>query len=397
VRVLIVTKIFPNAAEPLSAPFNRQQFRALAALPGLDVTVLGTIPWFPGARLLARWSSAGRVAAVPAAEIIDGLPVEHPRTLFIPRLAHGTWGPLYAASLLPAWRRHRGQVDVVLGSWAYPDGFAAVLLARALGVPAVVKLHGSDINVMAQEPGPRAQLAWALPRAAAVVAVSRPLADEVARSAWPRRASPSSATASTASASAARSGGRPGRARPRQSAAGGLRGQPQAEQGRARPAGGGAAPARAGARRRRWRWSAAARRARRSRPRPARSASRARRRAVRARRRGDLDGRGRRGRPAELGRGHAQRAAGGAGVRSPRRRHPRRRDTRRGRRPRSSARWCRRATRRRWPTRWRRRWSRRTIRAAIAAAGARGGWASSAAALAEVLAAAVADPVSRRA
>jgi teichuronic acid biosynthesis glycosyltransferase TuaC len=179
VRVLIVTKIFPNAAEPLSAPFNRQQFRALAALPGLDVTVLGTIPWFPGARLLARWSSAGRVAAVPAAEIIDGLPVEHPRTLFIPRLAHGTWGPLYAASLLPAWRRHRGQVDVVLGSWAYPDGFAAVLLARALGVPAVVKLHGSDINVMAQEPGPRAQLAWALPRAAAVVAVSRPLADEV--------------------------------------------------------------------------------------------------------------------------------------------------------------------------------------------------------------------------
>jgi hypothetical protein len=26
-RVLIVTKIFPNAAEPLSAPFNRQQLR----------------------------------------------------------------------------------------------------------------------------------------------------------------------------------------------------------------------------------------------------------------------------------------------------------------------------------------------------------------------------------
>jgi len=29
-RVLAITKIFPNAAEPLSAPFNRQQFAALA-------------------------------------------------------------------------------------------------------------------------------------------------------------------------------------------------------------------------------------------------------------------------------------------------------------------------------------------------------------------------------
>jgi glycosyltransferase involved in cell wall biosynthesis len=180
-RVLVVTKIFPNAAEPLSAPFNRQQFAALAARPGVEIAdVLATIPYYPGAGLLARWSSAGRLGEVPAREIIDGLPVRHPRTLFVPRAGHGTWGPLYVASLVPLVPRYRGKVDVVLASWAYPDGFAGVVLARLLGVPAVVKLHGSDINVNARLPGPRRQLMWALPRAARVVAVSRALADEVA-------------------------------------------------------------------------------------------------------------------------------------------------------------------------------------------------------------------------
>src|SRR5581483_7419924 len=102
---------------------------------------MATIPWFPGARLLSRWSSAGKLAAVPRAETIAGLHVTHPRTLFVPRLGHAAWGPLYAASIAPALARHRGHVDVVLGSWAYPDGFAAVIAAGLLGVPAVVKLH----------------------------------------------------------------------------------------------------------------------------------------------------------------------------------------------------------------------------------------------------------------
>ncbi len=177
-RVLVVTKIFPSAAEPLSAPFNRQQFAALGRRCRVDV--LATIPWYPGAGLLARWSSAGRAGAAPRREVIEDLDVHHPRTLFVPRVGHVTWGPLYAASLAPLVRRWRGQVDVVLGSWAYPDGFAAILFARALGVPAVVKLHGSDVNVIAKLPGPRRLMRWALPRAARVVAVSRALADEVA-------------------------------------------------------------------------------------------------------------------------------------------------------------------------------------------------------------------------
>src|SRR5262249_12451179 len=122
--------------------------------------------------------SAGKLAAVPRRERIAGIDVSHPRTLFVPRLAHGAWGPLYAASIAPEVLRHRNTVDVVLGSWAYPDGFAAVIPGQILGVPSVVKLHGSDINQIAKLPGPRRLSAWALPRAARVVAVSRALADE---------------------------------------------------------------------------------------------------------------------------------------------------------------------------------------------------------------------------
>jgi glycosyltransferase involved in cell wall biosynthesis len=184
VRVLAITKIFPNAAEPLSAPFNRQQFAALAKR--CDLEVMATIPWFPGAGLLSRWSSAGKLAAVPRREQIAGISVSHPRTLFLPRLAHAAWGPLYAASIAPALHRYRNQVDVVLGSWAYPDGFAAIIAARLLGVPCVVKLHGSDINLIAKLPGPRKLLAWALPQAARIVAVSRALGDEVVELGVPR-------------------------------------------------------------------------------------------------------------------------------------------------------------------------------------------------------------------
>ena len=172
-RVLIMTKIFPNRVQPLSSPFNREQFTALARL--CDVEVLATIPWFPGLRAFQRWSPAGHLHGVPSRDCINGLTVRHPRFLFLPKIGNAVSGPLYAASLATLMWPYRGHVDVLLGSWAYPDGFAAVMLADLLGVPSVIKLHGSDMDVVARMPGPRRYLKWALPRAQRVVAVSQPL------------------------------------------------------------------------------------------------------------------------------------------------------------------------------------------------------------------------------
>lgn len=173
-RVLIVTKIFPNALEPLSSPFNRQQFAALSA--HADLRVLATIPWFPGAAWLWRWSRAGRLCGVPPRERIGRLEIEHPRFLFVPRIGHAWSGPLYAASLARRVLAERHRVDVILGCWAYPDGYAAIQLGRLLDVPVVVKLHGSDMNVVAKLPGPRRRLEGTLPHATRVAAVSASLA-----------------------------------------------------------------------------------------------------------------------------------------------------------------------------------------------------------------------------
>jgi glycosyltransferase involved in cell wall biosynthesis len=177
-RVLVVTREFPNAVDPDFAPFNRQQFAALGRRCQVDV--LGSIPWFPGARWLSRWSDAGRLAVAPREERIDGLSVAHPRYFYVPRVGIGARGALYAASLAPEVLRRRGRYDVLLGSWAFPDGVGAVALGRMLGIPAVIKVHGSDINVAARTAAVARNLRWALPRARRVVAVSRPLGEAVA-------------------------------------------------------------------------------------------------------------------------------------------------------------------------------------------------------------------------
>lgn len=183
-RVLVVTREFPSSVDPDYATFNRQQFAALGQR--CDVEVLATIPWFPGAGLLARWADAGRLLGVPRAETIAGLPVTHPRYLHIPRIGRVTAPALYAASLAREVRRRRGRHDVLLAAWAFPDGVAAAALARILRVPLVLKVHGTDMNVLANLPHVRRNLRWSLPRTARVVAVSRQLAEVVASHGMPR-------------------------------------------------------------------------------------------------------------------------------------------------------------------------------------------------------------------
>jgi glycosyltransferase involved in cell wall biosynthesis len=175
-RVAVVTKIFPSSLEPLSAPFNRQQIGELARR--CDVDVLVAIPRVPFSRLLTVPKRAARLAALPARERVHGVEVTYVRQLYVPRVGLAVAVPLYLASLRP----HRDclrAADVVLATWAYPDGCAAVLYALSLGKPCVVKVHGSDVNTVLKRPAARFIAKQVLPRAKAVVAVSRPLAREL--------------------------------------------------------------------------------------------------------------------------------------------------------------------------------------------------------------------------
>ncbi len=175
-RLLAVTSIFPNSEMPNYAPYTRQQCVALAAQCDLDV--LATLPWLPGGRFTRRWTYWGsNFESVPSVEEVDGMWVERARFLRIPGAVPLAAG-LYAASIWGKLRARR-RPDAILATWAFPDGVAAWLFGRQARVPTYVQVIGSDINVVAQQRWPRAQLRRVLPRAAGVFAVSEALAEQV--------------------------------------------------------------------------------------------------------------------------------------------------------------------------------------------------------------------------
>jgi glycosyltransferase involved in cell wall biosynthesis len=177
-RILAVTNLYPTPYEPLRAAFNRQQFRALAGRH--PVRVICPIAWTD--------ELAGRRAGRPALPrdrraVVDGIAVDHPRYYFPPRVLRSRYGHCYRASVRRAFCRAVAEFrpDVVLGTWAYPDGWATVRLAREAGLPVAVKVHGCDVLWgLQQYPDRIARTAEALRGADLVIAVSRDLARNVA-------------------------------------------------------------------------------------------------------------------------------------------------------------------------------------------------------------------------
>ena len=177
-RVLAITPIFPNRLEPNFGPFNRQQLRCLAAR-GVEVEVLCSIPWLPGASVVGVPKRAAELSALGDLDVFDGIETRYLRRLYVPKVGLSVGVPLYLASMAPH-RARLSRADVLLGTWAYPDGCATVVAARLLGKPCVVKVHGSDINVLAKRPSARAVMRRILPLADALVTVSRPMGEALA-------------------------------------------------------------------------------------------------------------------------------------------------------------------------------------------------------------------------
>ena len=186
-RVLVVTRIFPNRAEPLACAFARQQLSALARL--CDVEVMAGVPYLPGAALLGDRTRPGRLRRVPREDLIAGLPVVHPRLPYVPgggALLAPLNAPLYLAGLAPHLAALRGRFDVVLGSFLYPDACGAAMLARLLGLPYAVKTHGTDVNVVASWRSIAPILRRVLGGAVAAIGVSRPIAERLVELGAPR-------------------------------------------------------------------------------------------------------------------------------------------------------------------------------------------------------------------
>jgi len=84
---------------------------------------------------------------------------------------------LMALSLLGSMRRLRRDFGdfVIDAHFLYPDGVAASLLGRWLGLPVVLTARGSDVTLFGRYAAPRAWIRWATSCATCVVAVSESL------------------------------------------------------------------------------------------------------------------------------------------------------------------------------------------------------------------------------
>ncbi len=167
-RILFFTTLFPSDRSPAHGIFVRELAAGLARL----AEVRAVVPENGLRRLLGRrprnWPAATRDARVE-------------RFWTVPKVLK-----TLDAGLLAAWSRRAFDralgfgPDLVHAHYAYPDAAAASLLAGRAGLPLVVTCHGSDIHVLAKDPSRGRLIARALGRAAAVVAVSRDLADNIA-------------------------------------------------------------------------------------------------------------------------------------------------------------------------------------------------------------------------
>ncbi len=173
-KILTFTSLFPNRAEPQLGIFIFQRILHLSRRPAHQVQVLAPLTYFP--RWLG-WGKWQKHAHVPAEEQLENLRVHHPRYLLLPKISMPLHGLLmFLGSLRKAMQLHkREHFDCIDAHYVYPDGTAAVLLGKALGLPVIVSARGTDINLFPTYHLIRPMIQWTLQEASGAIAVSASL------------------------------------------------------------------------------------------------------------------------------------------------------------------------------------------------------------------------------
>lgn len=167
-RVLSIATLFPDAARPNFGLFVEKSLRALAAQPGIALTVVAPVglPPFP----LSLHPRYRALRALPLEETWNGLAVHRPRFTLIPRIGARFNPAAIARAVLPIARE--AAPDIIDAQFFYPDGPAAMRVAEALGLPFSAKARGADISHFGHAPATASQLLAAADKAAGLLAVS---------------------------------------------------------------------------------------------------------------------------------------------------------------------------------------------------------------------------------
>lgn len=142
-NVLVVSHLYPRAANPTSGTFVHEQARALRAR-GHDVRVVSPVAFAPP--FLPRYRAH---RATPRRGERDGIPVTFPRRLVLPNAMLGARNARMFAHVLAralsgmygAWKP-----DVLHAHTIAPDGWAAARVGARHGIPVVATAHGADVR-----------------------------------------------------------------------------------------------------------------------------------------------------------------------------------------------------------------------------------------------------------
>lgn len=184
-RVLTLSTLFPNAVQPTLGVFVERQTLGLAALPEVELEMVSPIglPRWP----LSRHPHYAARAGLPRQEEWKGLTVHRPRFPVVPVIGQIWTARAMARALLPLLReiKARFPFDVIDAEFFWPDGPAAMALARSLGVAVSIKARGADILFWGNRPGIGAQIVAAAQAADGLLAVSAALKADMVRLGMP--------------------------------------------------------------------------------------------------------------------------------------------------------------------------------------------------------------------
>ena len=181
-RVLVLSRNFPNVLNPSSGTFVLEQICALRSL-GIEIIPVAPTAWPPP--FLKFLPHVRKYHVMPQRSYPRLFSVEHPRILKLPRnwlfSGSGIWYYLSCRRFIAKLVREK-RINLIHAHTIMPDGFAAVLLGRELNLPVVCTVHGSDVNLY-----PHRSVAslwathWALARVDRLIAVSQNLKDNIFR------------------------------------------------------------------------------------------------------------------------------------------------------------------------------------------------------------------------
>ena len=170
--ITLISSFFESPFHKNRAPYNEQLFLQLKEY--FDIEIIRPVAWTD-----IRSSSLKISKSAYYSSRWNDIPIWYPTFYFLPRIALSTNGIAYYHSIRKTFKRTGVIPDIFYTTWAYPDAYAAMLLARKYRRKYILRVHGSDINDLAFRAKIQQKVKKVLNNAAAIISPSVALKEKM--------------------------------------------------------------------------------------------------------------------------------------------------------------------------------------------------------------------------